>query len=391
MSGPKKGDVQLKLNRALDISGKYVQASWDNNNKLNEANLDAVDSARNNAASKCNNADAEVRNSFGEGETLRTEAESLKNQAETRHREAIRRTNELKINVAQLEQAMSGKNHYLKAEDKQAQGYIREAQNIENDEQRAVDLLRQSSSRLENAKTAFEQAVIITEQKEEARRLFEMHRIATANALQSVKNEVASFGEAFLIEWAADENLLQKAKQTLCDAEGTLIAEQFEQSQKLVEAATKLFRSLYEKAVDNQKRVETRNVVKNAIVKTLEDLSYDKPAVGFRAKEGDVQTNRKLWDVEIHANTASGVGNMQLKIDLDGNVDILVDNVPEGKEQECHNRMIELQKNMATIVNFNITDWGRAAHVNPEESVASSNAGKTRIQQTETIKIRQRS
>jgi hypothetical protein len=252
MSGPKKGDVQLKLNRALDISSKSAKSKWDNAHRLNTTDGDATDVARSNASRKNN--DAEVRNVFNEGERLYREAERLKNKAENVYREVSLRTETLKQNVAALASKIANNEHYLHAEDSQAAGHVREAESIERETQRATNLLRQSSEQLRQAKTAFEQSVIIADEKEEARRQFEMKRTATTNALQSVRDEVASFDATFLGEWGSNAGLAE-ANRTLHSATSELQAEQFDASQALSVKASKQFRKLYEQAMDNKKTV----------------------------------------------------------------------------------------------------------------------------------------
>ena len=357
MSGPKKGDVQLKLNRALDISDKSAKSKWDNTCHLNLAGCNATDTARNNASRTSSGADTEVRNAFDEGERLRREADRLKHEAENVYRETSRRTDTLKSNVTQLEREIADKNHYLQTEDEQAKGYVREAENIEKEYQRATDLLRQSSEHMRRAKTAFEQSVIIAEQKEEARRQFEMKRTSTANALQSVKSEAASFGEAFLSEWGSKAKLAE-AHQTLQSAKKDFQAEQFDKSQELSSKASEQFRTLYEQAVNNKKRFDSREVIIDAIIAALNDLQYDAPDANYEPADGI--ENTMLGNITIFAKSKGKTGNMRLAIDLNGQVDLEVADISEGKEAECHNAITNLQSKVADIVDLKVTDWGRA-------------------------------
>lgn len=364
MSGPKKGDVQLKLNRALDISGKYSKSRWDNTCRLNSTDRDAADTARNDASRKCGESDVEVRNAFEEGERLKQESERLKNEAENVHDEASRQTDTLKKNIEDLERKITNSNHYLYREDSQAQEYVREAENIEKDERRAADLLRRSSEQLQQAKTAFEQSVIIAEQKEEAQRRFEMERTAAANALQAVKNEAASFDEIFLGEWGGSAQL-DEAHLILRSAEDKLQEELFEASQELSSQASKLFRDLYDQAGDNKKRFDSRELVVDAIIDALDDLQYDTPDDNYEPVDGI--ENTKLGNITIFAKSKGVTGDMRLAIDLNGNVDLEVANIPEGKEAECHNAITNLQSMVADVADLHIDDWGRAKDVSMEE------------------------
>jgi hypothetical protein len=364
MSGPKKGDVQLKLNRALDISDKSAKSKWDNAYHLNSADSDATDTARNDASRKNGGADTEVRNAFDEGERLRREAERLKNEAENIHREASRRTNTLKGNISQLERDIASKNHYLQAEDSQAAGYVREAEGIEREHQRAADLLRQSSEHMRRAKTAFNQSVIIAEEKEEARRQFEMKRTATANALQSVKDDATSFGDAFLGEWGSNAKLAE-AKQTLRSAENDFQAKRFDASQASSAKASEQFRNLYEQATNNKKRFDSREVIADAIEAALKDLQYDTPDLNYEPVDGI--ENTMLGNITIFAKSKGEIGDIRLEIDLNGKIDLNVEGIPEGKEAECHGAIANLQSKVAHIAKLKITDWGRAKNHQPEE------------------------
>jgi len=320
MSGPKCGTVQLNADRALDIAIQSAQTRWNNNNNLNRSDFVAADSARRDAKSKSSSpdADAEVRDILREGERYCAEAKRLKDEAETHHRSAGRSPSTI---------------------------------------EHAANLLRQSSEQLRMAKTAFEQSIILTEQKEETRRQFEMKRTATTNALQSVKNEATSFGEAFLGEWGGNTGLA-KANQTLKSAENKLLAEQFEASQALSTKASEQFRELYDVAANNKRLFDSRQVIARAIVNALKDLEYDTPDV--RDVPEDSIENKKLHSISIFAKSKGKVGDMRLVIDLSGKVDLAVADIPEGGEAACHNAITNLQSRVADIANLQITDWGRA-------------------------------
>jgi hypothetical protein len=382
MSGPKKGDVQLKLNRALDISEKSAKSKWDNAYHLNSSDCNAADAVRREASQKSSGDDTEVRSAFDEGERLHRESRRLKNEAENVHSDAVRKTDTLKGNVKQLESEIADKNHYLQAEDERAKGYVREAENIERDHQRAADLLRQSSEQLRRAKTAFEQSVIITEQKEEARRQFEMKRTETANILQSVKNEAASFGESFLGEWASKAELAE-ANQTLKSAESKLQSEQFDESQALSVNASKQFRDLYELGMSNKKQYDSREVIADAIIDALKDLQYDAPDVNYEPADG--VENTMLGNITIFAKSKDKTGDMRLAIDLSGKVNLEVADIPEGGEAECHNAITNLQSKVADFANLQITDWGRAKNYRPEEN---SGIPKQKVRVQEQVKQR---
>ena len=373
MSGPKKGDVQLKLNRALEISEKYSQSKWNNAHSLNLSDSNVANSAGSSVAGK-SSGDAEVRSVFNEGERLCREAEQLKNEAVNVHNNAIRRTDTLKRNVAQLDRKIANKYHNLDMEDEQAKGYVREAESIESEEKRAADLLRQSSEKFRKAKTAFEQSVIVADQKEEVRRQYEMKRTATANVLQSVEKDVSSFGESFLGEWGSSTELAE-ANRILRQAKSKLDSEQFDESQSLSAKASVLFRKLYEKSENNKKRFDSREIIADALEAALMDLLYDKPDIRYEPKEGT--DNALLGNLTIFAKSKGENGDMWLAVDLDGNV-ALDTQVSGGKEGECVQILTDLQTKVGDEIDFKITDWGRATDYKPNKGGIPEQKDKTR-------------
>ena len=49
-----------------------------------------------------------------------------------------------------------------------------------------------------------------------------------------------------------------------------------------------------------------------------------------------------------------------MQIKLDGNVDLEVENIPEGEERVCRQLIEGLQEGLAGEVQFDMKDWGRA-------------------------------
>ncbi|MDR0391257.1 MAG: hypothetical protein LBH59_07055, partial [Planctomycetaceae bacterium] len=73
----------------------------------------------------------------------------------------------------------------------------------------------------------------------------------------------------------------------------------------------------------------------------------------------------------------------RLAIDLEGKVNLDVANIPEGGETECHDTITNLQSKVKEVVDFNITDWGRA-----KNATNTNNLPKQKTQIHEQIKQR---
>jgi hypothetical protein len=224
---------------------------------------------------------------------------------------------------------------------------------------------------------------IIADEKEEARRQFEMKRTAAANAVQSVKNEATNFGRPFLGEWGSNAELA-KADQTLQSAEYELQAEQFEASQALSAKASEQYRNLYEQSVGNKKRFDSRQYIVAAIIEALNDLEYDAPDAKF-VPVGGIE-NKKLGNITIFAKSKGEIGDMRLVIGLDGKLDLHPD-IPEGKEAECHNAITSLQSRVAHIAKLTLTELGI---LDGYEPIETESIAKQKIQEKVDVQVKQK-
>jgi hypothetical protein len=89
-----------------------------------------------------------------------------------------------------------------------------------------------------------------------------------------------------------------------------------------------------------------------------------------------------LGDLTIFAKSKGEIGDIRLAIDLDGKIGIDSD-VPEGQEAECIRLLNDLQTKVGNVVDFQITDWGRAAggvEYYPEQNVEKQ---KTQVKEKE--------
>lgn len=93
--------------------------------------------------------------------------------------------------------------------------------------------------------------------------------------------------------------------------------------------------------------------------------------------------NAMLGNLTIFAKAKGETGDLRLAVDLDGKIGIDSD-VPEGQESACHQMLTDLQAKVGDVVDFNITDWGRAKDYKPQT------AGGTKVKVQQQHQVRQR-
>ncbi|MDR1964275.1 MAG: periplasmic heavy metal sensor [Planctomycetaceae bacterium] len=360
MSGRNRGYVRLRESESFARSKQSAETSWQPIDRQCESECQSIDRSRSGAEEALNIGEPpeHANKLFQLGKNYQKEAEELQQQARQHHADAWN-TVKPKKDASKLEK-------------------------------QAVRLLNQAADRARDARTAFEQVKVIIEQKQEADRQRELKRTAAANALQSAKSEIDGFDINELDQWSNDPALLDDAQKKLQTAAQKLESEHFEESQTLTAQAVESFRQLYEKSMENKKQVGNRNIITKAIVDALKELQYDTPAVNYVPQEGE--KNPKLGDITIVATTPSGSGDMRIIINRNGDIDLNLDNIPEGEEKKCHQIITDLQTNVATVADFTVKDWGRGVAPPPdwsEEPIADpSTKPKTRVKVTETAKQR---
>ena len=104
--------------------------------------------------------------------------------------------------------------------------------------------------------------------------------------------------------------------------------------------------------------------VADAVMQALCDRHYNTPLFGA-IQEGDPMSG-----IRIRADVPSGDGRGNIRIDLhvDGRADFEVENVPTGEEEVCRSVIGGLTEAVAAEgLELEVTDWGRAAGVEPKE------------------------
>ncbi|MDR1491974.1 MAG: hypothetical protein LBT05_04550 [Planctomycetaceae bacterium] len=254
---------------------------------------------------------------------------------------------------------------------------------ISEGKQSGIQATNTANQAVENARLAkiqFEETRLIIQQKAAEERKQELLRQNAQSCVAAAKNEISSDNVSFISDWMGDE-AIQMLREHLNKADKSFNAKEYEQSSLLAQESVTMFRKFYEAAVQMKQNFENREFIADALIDALQEIQYDKPDVNYEPKEG--VENAILGNLTIFAKSKGETGDMRLVIDLDGKIDLDTD-VPEGKESECHRLLTNLQEKVGDIVDFKMTDWGRAADYHPN---AAGGIPKIKIQQQ--IKQRQ--
>ena len=84
----------------------------------------------------------------------------------------------------------------------------------------------------------------------------------------------------------------------------------------------------------------------------------------------------------IKANAPNHVADFEMKVDLSGKVDFVVENVPEGQESLCIDAIRKMQEKLGPEVKFEVTGWGRAEKQGKEHLGIPQPPKKTQVQKT---------
>jgi hypothetical protein len=190
---------------------------------------------------------------------------------------------------------------------------------------------------------------------------------------EAIAAEVAALDRAELEQWSGEPEALAAAYAGLAAAEQQLAAEQFDAARQSATAAVTELRRLAEQARAQHARQDQRQEIATVVMQALYDLGYDTPCFQY-ARTKPAGGDDELSDLTIYANHPGRNGDMQMRIGLNGHVDLEVKDIPEGHEALCHQQLLQLQDRLGQDVDFKITNWGRAAEVArgapPQETAA---------------------
>jgi hypothetical protein len=479
MSGPKKADVQLKLERAVKSIQQQVDETERNAERFQGMGVSEAHAAREEAQrilDSCRatgspeleqfagaelnglrEAAGEIAEDVAAGEQLLSEAESLRAEAGQLHERAQSMLAQAAQDCADIMARIQGRMHYLHAEDREAAAARRlaeESLRIERDAgkklkkasdatkrarnrlDKAVQTGRQyqmelnrvqdlASSRRDAARIAEENLRQATNHRSEADslrkslpqlnhekfapgslnrllpRLTEIetafaarnyevvNRIAPAilaeghdlvrdvarkqseweaarkgaqNDLAAAGEELASVDRGVVEEWSGERQRVLSAFSQMDEARSAFDEERFADSQRLVAESLESLRALSETATTNRAKFRQREEIAEAIMNALYEQRYDNPEWYYADKDAEGRENQ-LSNLVIFAKAPGSKGDMRMSVDLDGHVGLEVQNIPEGEETLCHSLITNLQSGLAGEVDFQMTDWGRAANL----------------------------
>ena len=160
----------------------------------------------------------------------------------------------------------------------------------------------------------------------------------------------------------------------LASAANSIAKEEFSSVSARVPDIMEKLRALAEKAAANQALHKQREEKMQALMQALYESKYEPPEYYL------MDESNPLSDSVIVAATPNGVGNMHMKINLAGEVDFEVMNIPEGQESLCINAVREVQaKAKEAGVEFEMTDWGRAEKQGKEHIDIGARKGPTKV------------
>ncbi|MDR1384594.1 MAG: hypothetical protein LBJ67_12240 [Planctomycetaceae bacterium] len=246
----------------------------------------------------------------------------------------------------------------------------------------AIVAVNQAVEKARLAKIQLDETLLIIRQKGAEERKQELLRQNAFSNIEAAKSEIMPDSVSFIGDWMGDEAVAMM-NEYLQKAEAAFQAKQYEQASLSAQETVAMYRKFYETSLQIKKNFENREIIADALIAALNDLQYDEPDVNYEPKEEDA--NAMLGNLTIFAKSKGETGDIRLAIDLDGKIEIDSD-VPEGKENECHRLLTDLQGKIGEVVDFQITDWGRAKNYQPE---AGGGMSKLKSQQPQKIKQRQ--
>lgn len=185
-------------------------------------------------------------------------------------------------------------------------------------------------------------------------------KTAAEKALADAKAEMALANRGDVEQYSGLSKAVIDAIYEKIDGASRLISsESFDAASSQIADTLGKLRSAVEKSIENKNLASQREEIAQSIMQALYDCDYDTPSY-YQKDEGD-----ELSDLCVVAAAPGGVGDMRLRIALDGNVSFEVANIPEGHEKLCIESVRKMQEKLAEDdIRFDVTDWGRAENQN---------------------------
>ena len=159
-------------------------------------------------------------------------------------------------------------------------------------------------------------------------------------------------------------------------AEGQIGKEAFADVSAGIEHAVGELRNVAEITASNKAKTLQREELVQCIAQALYDANYDEPVIYQEENAGELDI------LYIKANAPNHVADFEMKVDLSGKVDFVVENVPEGQESLCIDAIRKMQEKLGPEVKFEVTGWGRAEKQGKEHLGIPQPPKKTQVQKT---------
>jgi hypothetical protein len=220
-------------------------------------------------------------------------------------------------------------------------------------------------AKLENAAEAIENGQIA----------WETAKTAAEKALSDAKEESAGFDRDEIARYSGmSAGEVQAAFDEVNAAEAAIRAEDFAGAEASVANGMEKIRAIVETTAKNKEAAENRLEIARCIMQALYDANYDEPQA-YLDDEND-----ELSELHIVASAPGNVADMEMQVNLKGDVSFEVKNIPDGQEQLCEGAIKNLQEKLGNDgVVFNVTDWGRA---DPNRKSKAVKISKTVQQET---------
>ncbi|MDR1485459.1 MAG: hypothetical protein LBT09_11630 [Planctomycetaceae bacterium] len=248
---------------------------------------------------------------------------------------------------------------------------------------KAVGAINQAVEKARLAKIKFEETLLVILQKGKEEREKEILRQNAQSNIVAAKSEVLQENLILIGDWINDE-AVQLLEQHQDKSAKAFDDERYEDASLLAQESVAMYRNFLATALQVKRQFESREIITDAIIAALTDLQYDEPDVNYEPKEG--VDNPMFGSLTIFAKSKGETGDMRLAIDLDGKMNLDVAEIPEGSETECHNAITNLQSKIKEVVDFKITDWGRAKEV---KNLGSGCSPKQKVQMHDQVKQRE--
>ena len=244
----------------------------------------------------------------------------------------------------------------------------------------AVGAANAAAESARQATLVYEETLLIIAQKGTEERRREMHRQDAQSNINAAKNEITAENTEFIGDWLGNESV-GLLSEHIKKAEAAYAAKKYGEAKLLSQESVAMYRKFFDESQNVKKKFEDREIIADTLIAALTDLQYDEPDVNYEPKREIA--NAMLGNLTIFAKAKGETGDMRLSVDLEGNIGIDSD-VPEGQESACHQMLTDLQTKVGDVVDFKITDWGRAKNYKPQTAAGV----KVQVQQQQQIRQR---